>query len=570
MESPAKMAALKNVLVQTLLWIAVCGYCVFTILAMFGYPVGGFDDAIPLVGGMLVNRGLTPNLDFYSVYTPLGLYVDGFAFNLLGRTVVAARLINASLYVLLMLVAIRFLRREIKGPAALIPVAALLFAAAAGGLATLPPWPAFAISLMAFLVYLYPSNSERNRLFALAGCGMLAAAALLYRINFGAYVAAAVTGDLLLRRRDFKAIAAFAIPMSVCVAGFYSFLYGAHTFAVAANLLKAGSHAVNVRFITFEFSAQLTAALMLPALWFCVRILTSKGGGCLSAFVAGACAIAIPVIAMLGRNHESIPYLLVAVELATVIFLQFLRPLGDFEFAALLFYCFVLHYYLARYDPAHWPVIPIVAVLVLLSIAIEMPWQPAVSPVAAIVILGAAIFALVLTPSLRPHISDASVGIDILAGLEFTTGKSDTDLVVDTTEPIPEWTALYDDQNELEAIRYLRQHTSSTEPIFVGTADHSRIFYNDMRIYWLADRPIGVRTFQLETGMATEAAVQREIILDLTKSRVRWVILELARQHGDATFERRAYQGSTLLDRYIRENFQSVTRFGEYGVVTRR
>ena len=140
--------------------------------------------------------------------------------------------------------------------------------------------------------------------------------------------------------------------------------------------------------------------------------------------------------------------------------------------------------------------------------------------------------------------------------------------MVDDTEPIPEWTALYDDQNELEAIRYLRMHTSGTDPIFVGTADHSRIFFNDMRIYWLADRPIGVRTFQLETGMATEAAVQRQIILDLMKNGVRWMILELARQHGDPTFERRAYQGSEILDAWIGANFQVVTRFGEYAVVS--
>jgi hypothetical protein len=47
------------------------------------------------------------------------------------------------------------------------------------------------------------------------------------------------------------------------------------------------------------------------------------------------------------------------------------------------------------------------------------------------------------------------------------------------------------------------------------------------------------------------------------------MILELARQHGDATFERRAYQGSSLLDTWIRGSFQPVTRFGQYGVLTR-
>ena len=45
------MAALKNIIIPALLWMAVCGYCVLTILAMFGLSVGVFDDSIPLVGG---------------------------------------------------------------------------------------------------------------------------------------------------------------------------------------------------------------------------------------------------------------------------------------------------------------------------------------------------------------------------------------------------------------------------------------------------------------------------------------------------------------------------------------
>jgi hypothetical protein len=93
-------------------------------------------------------------------------------------------------------------------------------------------------------------------------------------------------------------------------------------------------------------------------------------------------------------------------------------------------------------------------------------------------------------------------------------------------------------------------------------------FWNDLRMYWLAERPIAVRTFQLEAKVATEAAFQREITADLERNKRTWVILDSA-VDGDEEFWRSHYKGSTLLDNYIAQNFREEAKFGHYVILTR-
>ena len=103
----------------------------------------------------------------------------------------------------------------------------------------------------------------------------------------------------------------------------------------------------------------------------------------------------------------------------------------------------------------------------------------------------------------------------------------------------------------------------------MGVKDHSRVFINDLRFYWLAGRPIGARVFQLEARVASEAPVQQEIISDLEGNGVKCVIIDREPFRGDATFLKSGYVGSTLLDEYISSHFREKARFGRFAVLTR-
>jgi len=128
---------------------------------------------------------------------------------------------------------------------------------------------------------------------------------------------------------------------------------------------------------------------------------------------------------------------------------------------------------------------------------------------------------------------------------------------------------VYSNGDELEALRYVRTITSRADPIFVGVKDHSRAFINDLRFYWLADRPIGSRVIQLEPKVASEAPVQRDIISDLEGNGVKCLIIDHESYPGDETFLKSGYVGSTLLDEYISSHFREEARFGRFAILTR-
>src|SRR5437763_16088021 len=92
-------ASLGSMILTTLPWV----YALLVVVCSTTAPVGEFDDALPLVHGELVQQGARPAIDFPSFYPPLGPYVTAVAFNLFGRTIVAARLLNGGLYLLLMI-----------------------------------------------------------------------------------------------------------------------------------------------------------------------------------------------------------------------------------------------------------------------------------------------------------------------------------------------------------------------------------------------------------------------------------------------------------------------------------
>jgi hypothetical protein len=136
------------------------------------------------------------------------------------------------------------------------------------------------------------------------------------------------------------------------------------------------------------------------------------------------------------------------------------------------------------------------------------------------------------------------------------------------TNSPPAWSSVYPDGSELQALRYMRERTDESTPLFVGVKEHAKVYNTDLRMYWLADRPLGARTFQLETRIATEAPVQEGIIDDLERDKRTWIILdcELA---GDHEFFRLDYEGSRLLDNYIEQNFGAEATFGHYVVLSR-
>jgi hypothetical protein len=573
---------------SAVLYFLVWSYAAVAISSSLATPVGKFDDAIPLLHGMLVQQGHTPNLDFYSFYPPLNLYLNAAAFKLLGRTVIAARAIADVLYVIVLTLVTWLFRSRFRLYGPLVPAAVLVVAASIGGAIVLPVWPGFAISLVAVLVYLCSEGAERYRIWLVGLSGLLAAFGILSRINFGCYAVMVIGLDFLRRwwldgnkadrlrlRNELTTVAAFTIPLMTCCLGLCMWIYGRHIdialsqFVFTAQRLMAGRG-----FIKLRFEPDVACAVALPSLWFFIRVLKGSEDFVTRQFLPLAFGMGVLLVALAGAAHATTAVLVTGLEVASVVFLHvFIRRLEASEFSFLLFFCGVLHYYLSRADGAHWRLLPVAGALLVpfLFMSSDDPdkrrFERSASAGTALAVMIIGIFVFVAAPNFRPGFTAVPKGLALMANFIHNPHLTDSDRVLAGAPP-PAWSSVYPDRDELMALRYLRERTDSSTPLFVGVRDHSMLFWNDLRMYWLAERPIAVRTFQLETKVATEAAFQREIADDLERNKQAWVILDSAKD-GDEEFSRSHYKGSELLDNYIAQNFREVAKFGHYVILTR-
>ena len=570
--------------VSTICWGLLCGYAAFAILSFFGAPVSTFDDAIPLIHGVLVQQGRTPNLDFYSFYPPLNAYVNAAAFTLLGRTVLAARLVTAVLYVALLLLAIRFLRLQLTRTPTLLPITALLFTASIGSAVNLPVFSGFALSLSTLLLYLGAPTVQRNYLPAVFASGVLAGVALLYRVNFGGYAVAVIAIDLLLpddsqpavlwRTISFKPVIAFFVPFATTIAAICLWIFGAKTGIAVSQFVVTAQKLMALRgFITLRLSADLACAVLLPCAWFFWQSFRSSDVLSPKTFVAAVLGMSILLLALVRGSSVSVVPIVIVFEFAAVIFVHlFVYRLRRAELSIVLYFCCLLHYFLSRAEWMHWRLLPIAAALLVpflfrFRATHSERGELESSKATAFVLTAAACFVLFATEIFRPAVSCAKSGARLISTLILHRPMADSEQVLDTHKPRQEWLTVYPDRDEVNALRYLREQTGSSDPIFVGVKDHSRIYWNDLRAYWLTGRPIGVHTFQLEARVASEANVQGEIVNDLRRNSVKWIFLNNAPPRGDDTFMEQAYQGSKMLDEYIASHYQTVAEFGAYSVL---
>lgn len=578
----------ENKILPSLFFLFAWSYAAVTIVCALAGPVSQFDDALPLVHGMLVQQGRTPNLDFYSFYPPLSPYVNAAAFDLFGRTVIGVRLINAFLYVLVLLLATLFFQLQFRRSPLLTSVAVSVMATAIGAAIALPVWPGFAISLIALLIWLCSHHLSKYRLAAVIASGALTGLTILYRINFGGYVAAIVALDILLHwlahgRRfgaGLRTMAAYAIPLTVVLAGVCLWIYGESVRAAVSEFVVTAQKVMSLRgFIHLQFTEDVAYAVTLPPAWFFFRILKGSDGLPLNAVLAGAVAPLLLGITLAGRAHSKVALIVVLLEIGSVLLLhRFAYRLQPAELTILLFYCCLLHYFLSRADWFHWRLLPIAGTLLLpfLSVSVTKDGPaPSRSPGASIgrgavlAVLLMVCFSFIADTGMRPPVLYLRNGLALLSALARHPRMSDADLVLSGDSLPRPWASIYPDKDELQALRYVRARTGSSDPIFVGLQDHSTLFWSNLRMYWLAGRPIGVRHFQLETRVATEAPVQQEIISDLKKNNVSWIILDCELERGDPTFAQTTYKGSSLLDEYITAHFREEARFGRYAILRR-
>jgi hypothetical protein len=125
------------------------------------------------------------------------------------------------------------------------------------------------------------------------------------------------------------------------------------------------------------------------------------------------------------------------------------------------------------------------------------------------------------------------------------------------------------DVARLEVLTFVAANTQPGEPIYVGLADHRRVFVSELDLYFLADRPGATRVTQFDPGLVNREDIQRQMAAELEARGTRVAILS---DRFESVHEPNLSDqpGSGLLNDYFAANFTVVRRAGAYQLLLRR
>jgi hypothetical protein len=112
--------------------------------------------------------------------------------------------------------------------------------------------------------------------------------------------------------------------------------------------------------------------------------------------------------------------------------------------------------------------------------------------------------------------------------------------------------------------------TRPGEPVYVGPAHHDRVLINNQMLQYLMARPSPTRWTDTHPGIQTSAPVQAEMIAEFAARNVRYLVLSAEWENAREPNESAKSSGVTLLDDYIRANFEEIEKLGLISVWRRR
>jgi hypothetical protein len=511
-----------------------------------------YDEGIILTGAMRVAAGEIPHRDFYANYGPAQFYIVAALFKLFGPSVLIERawdvLVRASVVAICYAFAVMCCRKAV---AIVVGLACAAWLAAVG----FPGYPLFPALLFALIsaAFTLKGVSDPQDPWSMARAGVAVGIVALFRYDVGFYVfwalAAAVVATVLSNRAGparnvrgtvTRLLAPYVLG-TTAVFGLPALLYLA-TSPVASfvhDIIVFPRSYIRMRSLPFPTAFEtLTSvepwAIYLPLLIF--------------AAVIGVLALRVPEEQLKTRRPPRCDALL------------------------LVLTCIGIALYLkgvVRTSTLH-VVGAVIPSLVLLGALLERT-------IAArrLVVLAGAGCALAAVSTVTQFVETAksrhASGSAVYSELRHIARNAP----VYATPPIDDRqrdkrvAGFIVAPHRMEVIHFLTDRTRPDERIFVGLAQHDRIFANDNLTYFAANRMPATRWHHFDPGLQTSAAVQREIVSELERHHVQYVVLSSEWDDVREPNESRMSSGTHLLDEYIRERFRQIARYGKLVVLSR-
>ena len=535
-------------------WRFVSGLLIFLLVYLWYASNRGiqiYDEGVLLTGAETVLRGGIPYRDFWNTYGPGQYYILAGLFKLFGTTMLTARaytVVSEWAVTILSYFIGRRLTGLLGGLVSCITVCVWLNY---DRFVLYPMVPALVFVLAGYLILTcHPTNPRLS-----AAAGLLLGCAVLVRHDLGVYAfagqSAIIFGDGLfighLRRENYSSrlvstikrflalsIGAAAVVLPVAFALFRTvprqFLYEAfidfprriypqfRSVPVATEFVRfVSSGGIRERVYQFIDAVVPLLILLLPVFVFCMTW----------------------IFVVMGWKKKE-------------------RPLREPWLAAGLALFGLGLYYSVRVRPDHFHMVAAVAISLIL-----FPW------------LSGAIRAQVSTRwvslSLRLILLFCVAILSVKGLKEKKRAFQDHDWIpiagIDRARgilvPKEEGTSGLTD-----AIKYVQLKTAPGEFIFVGNRRHDLIFMNSALFYFLSDRISATRYIDMLPGVVTTAKVQSEIINDLKRHDVEYVVLCTMPMPSDPN-KSSVSSGVTILDDFVRTNYKPEAEFGRYSILHR-
>jgi hypothetical protein len=125
------------------------------------------------------------------------------------------------------------------------------------------------------------------------------------------------------------------------------------------------------------------------------------------------------------------------------------------------------------------------------------------------------------------------------------------------------------DEDHIQTVEFLIQHTRPEDTLYVGLPQHDRILINDNMTYFATQRLPATKWSHFDPFLQNSVATQQSMIADLERNKPPYVVLD---SQFDALHEPNGssvHTGVHLLDNYIAQNYRWVKTFGKMSVLQR-
>jgi 4-amino-4-deoxy-L-arabinose transferase-like glycosyltransferase len=517
----------------------------------YGSHLGNVFGDVALTAAERVQAGDLPYRDFWTMYAPGSFYLLALLFTLFGNhylvSTVAASVLCAGAACLCYRLVVDLLgRRWLALATALIFFAATYSTSYYLSLAPYPP----TILLVLVALYSVVRFYQAGKLAWLFGAGLATGAAILFKHDVGGYTAIAIaTGLLLACVPVFRAATAISASAISVLLVFTSAVALVSVPVVAYFIIVAGPDlwqdlivfpATDFHYTRGEHYPELIPGNFHDQWW--LRT----------------------VFNWLYYLQFTVPFVLVMLALVFMLAAALQRKVQHIPVAATFVIAYLLHY-LSAHIQINTNIMSMALYGGMLGVIIFDVADRKLAPHGQVLLRVAGIFIVLLLSlsymaeplymRLRNVQESVALTLPKVSGLRVSPDMRDT---------------------LTRLVSFIDDHVPVDEKIFVGLHRHDTVVIGDGKMYFILNRASATRQDQLHPGIVDTAMIQREMIHDLQRNRVRYLVIRHVFSDQALDKLRKIWavtlpgSGALELDAFIRENYQRLESTGQYEIWGRR